>query len=95
MSQMFKSVYLPTHPAEVSSQRHLKVAFGAKDADLYQMVKNRSSEEIRRLLGAVDYAGLQQYAAERHLSLNKACILLLREALSQDGVQGPVETPIC
>ena len=84
MSQTFKSVYLPTHPAEVSSQRHLKVAFGVTDADLYQMVKNRSSEEIRRLLGVVDYTGLRQYASERHLSLNRACILLLREALEHD-----------
>ena len=89
MSQMFKSVYFPTHPAEISSQRHLKVAFGAKDADLYQMVKNRSSEEIRRFLGVVDYIGLQQYAAERHLSLNKACILLLREALRHDEHMDP------
>ena len=89
MSQMFKSVYLPTHPAESSSQRHLKVAFGAKDADLYQMVKNRSSEEIRRLLGELDYAGLLQYATERHLSLNKACILLLKEALSKEEYKDP------
>ena len=89
MSQMFKSVYLSTHPAEVSSQRHLKVAFGAKDADLYQMVKNRSSEEIRRLLGELDYAGLQRYATDRHLSLNKACLLRLREALSRDDHESP------
>ena len=82
--QMFKTVYLPAHPAEVSSQRHLKVAFGAKEADLYQTIKNRSSEEIRRLLGVTDYADLQRYANDRHLSLNKACILLLREALDSN-----------
>ena len=36
------------------------------------------------MLGKLDYAGLRQYATERHLSLNKACILLLEEALRQD-----------
>lgn len=84
MKQQFKSVYLPSHPAERSSQRHLKVAFGSKDADVYQIIRDRSSEEIRRLLGVSDYSDLQQYSTERHLSLNKACILLIREALDSD-----------
>ena len=88
MSQLFKSVYLPTHPAEHASQRHLKVAFGSRDQDLYQTVKQRSSEEIRQLLGVSDYAELQRYAAERHLSLNKACILLMQEGLSRDACRG-------
>lgn len=91
MAQFFKSVYLPGHPAGVSSQRHLNVAFGARELDLYHLVKNLSSEDIRRLLGISDYPGLQSYAAETHLSLNKACIVLMRDALQQTEGRGPSE----
>ena len=91
MPQQFKSVYLPSYPADRSSQRHLKIAFGSANQHLYEAVKNRSSEELRRLLGVSDYPDLQRYATERHLSLNKACIVLIQEGIEQDNQEGSTE----
>lgn len=88
MPQLFKSVYLPTYPANRASQRHLRMAFGPRDQEIYNTVRHMSSEEIRQLLGVADYSELQKYADARYLSLNKACLLLIREGLSKNGNNG-------
>ena len=78
---MFKSLYFATAPTE-SAPKRIKVAFGPRDRDLYETVRYRSSEEIRQLLRVSDYSALQEYADQRYLSLNKACIVLMREGLA-------------
>ena len=92
MAQLFKSVYLPTYPAQRASQRHLRVAFGPRDHELYGTVKPMSSEEIRQLLGVANYSELQKYADDRYLSLNKSCLILIREGLSRNGKNGGLFT---
>ena len=83
MTQQFKSLYFATSRTD-SVPKRMKVAFGHRDQDLYKFLKFRSSEEIRQLLGMAEYSELQQFADDRYLSLNKACIVLLRQALKDD-----------
>ena len=82
MPQTFKSLYFTTGPTEPGPKR-INLAFGRRDHDLYELVEHRSSEEVRQLLGVENFSELKGYADQRYLSLNKACMVLIREGLSR------------
>lgn len=82
MTQTFKSLYFPTGRTELGPKR-INLAFGPRDYDLYGVVEHRSSEEIRQLLGVDNFSELKRHADQRYLSLNKACMVLIREGLSR------------
>lgn len=80
MSQAFKTVYFPDHPADSTRRRNVKIAFGVRDRGLYDTVKPMSSQEIRGMLGIDSYKQLQQIADESEASLNALCIRRLKQA---------------
>ena len=92
MKQAFKSVYFQDLPAE-PGQRHVRIAFGDNDGYLYDKVKHLSSEQIRRLLGIESFVKLGKYAESKALSINRACISLLHEALKPEITGVFSETP--
>jgi DNA modification methylase len=85
LSQTFKSVYFPDHPGESASQRNLKLAFGAGDSDLYQVVKPLSGQQVREVIGYSSYALLQQAASDEHLATNTFCLRTLRQRIALSG----------
>ena len=86
--QQFKSVYFVDYPAENSSRRNLKLAFGPSDAALYGALKPLSSEDLRRLLGSNSFSELRSAADGEGVSLNAFCLRRLREAAGRaDGTQ--------
>lgn len=82
MPQLFKSLYFPNYGSDPGPKR-INLAFGDRDHDLYEVTEHRSSEEMRQLLGTESFSALKSYANQRHLSLNKACMLLIRDGLSR------------
>lgn len=81
--QTFKSVYFADHPGDAASSRNVTLAFGTGDRDLYQRVRNLSSEELRTLVGHGDFATLEAAANDRMVSLNRYCLRLIRSRLEQ------------
>ncbi len=79
MSQRFKTVYFSDYPATSSRQKNLTLAFGEKDADVYELVQVLSSQELRELIGHPTFASLQQAAALEELAVNTYCLRLLRQ----------------
>lgn len=76
--QKFKSVYFADYPADTPKRRHLKLAFGPDDQELFEVVSPLTSEEIRRLLGNTSYSELKARAETEGVSLNVLCLGRLR-----------------
>ena len=85
MQQRFKSVYFADHPSGSTKRRHLKLAFGSGDADLFQAVGRLSSEDVRHLLGYGSFNALKAGAAAERTSLNAFCLHRLRQAAAAHG----------
>ena len=79
MSQRFKTVYFADHPAGLSHQKNLTLAFGEKDRDIYERMQGLSSFELRELIGHPTFASLQQAAEQDGLAVNTYCLRLLRQ----------------
>jgi len=58
MSQLFKSIYFQDYESENSDSKSFTLAFSEKDADLYELLKNTSSLEIRSLLSVHSFSEL-------------------------------------
>jgi DNA modification methylase len=76
--QKFKSIYFADYPADTAKRRHLKLAFGLDDQELFGVVSPLSSEEIRRLLGMSSFTELRTRAETDGVSLNVFCLDRLR-----------------
>lgn len=85
MTQQFKSIYFHDYPGEQASEKNVTLAFGKKDASLYDTVQTLSSHELRELIGYHRYTDLKEAAERQKLSINKFCLEVLRER-----VNGPV-----
>lgn len=81
MAQEFKNIYFSDFPADSSKKRNLTLAFGQRDADVYQAIRPLSSHELRELLGHQSFLSLQTAAARRRLGINPYCLRLLRKGL--------------
>ena len=83
MSQDFKAVYFSDFPAESTKQKSLTLAFGSKTKELYEAVRDLSSEEIRLLLKTDNYDDITTAAQNEDLPLNTYCLRQLKQSISQ------------
>lgn len=83
MAQHYKAVYFPDIPAASAKQKSLTLAFGTKSKELYENVRDLSSEELRQLLGADSFEGITAAAQSKDLSLNSYCLRRIKQALLQ------------
>ena len=81
MTQKYKAVYFPEHPADTSQKKSLTLAFGKKTDELYKYVKDLSSAELRQLLGD-DYQALVANAKADDLPLNTYCLRQLKHTVN-------------
>ena len=81
MTQKYKAVYFPEHPADTSQKKSLTLAFGKKSDELYKYVKDLSSAELRQLLGD-DYLALVANAKADDLPLNTYCLRQLKHTVN-------------
>lgn len=88
MSQLFKSVYFPDYNPNDSEYKSFTLAFSDKDNDLYDLLKNTSSLEVRSLLSTTSFSELQQKAEQEHLSLNTYCLWKIRKNLKPMNTNG-------
>lgn len=79
MRQQYKNIYFADYPSESSQGKNLTLAFGSKDADLYESVRTLSSHELRELIGHPAFAALQYAAQEDGLAINTYCLRVLRQ----------------
>ncbi|MDE3068925.1 MAG: hypothetical protein KGJ60_15435 [Verrucomicrobiota bacterium] len=80
MGQRFKNIYFADFPGDSARERNLTLAFGDKDAELYQAIKPLSSHEIRERLGHAGHQSLIESARRENLPLNTYCLRLLRDS---------------
>lgn len=83
MSQNFKAVYFPDFPAESAKQKSLTLAFGKKNNELYESVRDLSSGEIRSLLKTENYLDIVTSAKNEDLPINTYCLRQLKQAVGQ------------
>ena len=83
MSQHFKNIYFSDYPTASAKKKHLTLAFGEKDSQLYADLKPLSSQETRELLGHHSYASLQSSAERDGLALGTYCLRALRQKLER------------
>ncbi len=83
MSQQFKNIYFSDYPSASAKKKHLTLAFGEKDSQLYAHLKPLSSHETRELLGHTSYASLQASAERDGLALGTFCLRVLRQKLER------------
>jgi hypothetical protein len=81
MPQAFKTIYFTDHPAVSSAGKHVKLAFGNKDTQLYSRIGKLSSDDLRTLLGFQSYQSLNSAAKKEDLPLNTYCLRVLRKHL--------------
>lgn len=81
MSQRFKSVYYVDHPGSSAAEKHLRLAFGRRDNELFGAVGSLTSSEIRNLLGFERFSELVGAAQSDGDSLNAFCLSRLRDSL--------------
>jgi hypothetical protein len=79
MSQRFKTVYFSDHPAATAGRKHVRLAFGDRDQELFALLRPLSSHEMREMLGHSSYETLKAAADADDLALNTFCVRLLRE----------------
>lgn len=81
MGQLFKTIYLPDHPASSSKEKNFKIAFSEKEENIYDIVSSLSSQEIREIIGYSSYNELKSAADKEYLPLNTYCLRILREKI--------------
>jgi len=82
MAQRYKNVYFADCPGDSAQERNVTLAFGDKDAPLYNAVKTLTSHEFREILGHNSYQSLQQEAMRERLGVNTYCLRRLRGRLA-------------
>ncbi|MEW6001024.1 MAG: DNA methyltransferase [Nitrospirota bacterium] len=81
MSQAFKTIYFKDYPASSSKKKNLKIAFGEKEKDIFDIVFPLSSQEIREIIGYTSYNDLKSDAGKEHLPVNTFCLRILKEKI--------------
>ena len=82
MPQNYKAVYFADYPAEDSKQKSLTLAFGKKSNEIFESIRDLTSEEIRQLLGTDNYQSIANAAVREDLPLNRYCIRQLKKSLT-------------
>jgi len=86
-SQIFKAVYFSDYKKANPKAKGFILAFGERNNDLYQVIANFGSNELRGLLGTESYLELEQRAQQEGLSVNTYCLWYLRKNV---GVEEPI-----
>jgi len=81
MKQYHKSVSFPKSINKTNKTKVLKLVFGDKDKKIYEIIKNLSSAQIRKLLDNKSYEDLVNKANNENRSLNQICNLLIKEKI--------------
>jgi len=81
MGQLFKTVYFQDYPAPSSKRKNLKIAFGEKESDIYNIISSHSSQEIREIIGYTSFNDLKSDAEKEYLPVNTYCLRILREKI--------------
>lgn len=84
MLQAFKSVYYPDYPSDAHAKRSITLAFGAKDNEVFRVVKPLSSHEVRQMIGLSTWSALHDAAELQGVSVNRLCLRLLRQAVGRE-----------
>lgn len=88
MSQLFKSIYFQDYESENPDSKSFTLAFSERDVDLYELLKNTSSLEIRSLLSVYSFSELKDKANQEHLSLNTYCLWKIRKDVQPKASNG-------
>jgi len=82
MTQKYKAIYFPDFPNDESKQKSLTLAFGSNTDEIFERVKNLTSEEIRQLLGSDSYKDIAYAARTEDLPLNRYCLRQIKKSLT-------------
>ena len=78
-NQIFKAVYFSDHKETNPKTKGVVLAFGKRNIDLYKIIANLGSNELRNLLGTDSYLVLEQRAQQEGLQVNTYCLWYLRK----------------
>lgn len=81
MSQEYKAIYFPDIPADTAKQKSLTIAFGKRTRELYKVVKDLSSAEVRQLLGTESYQDIVDSAYADDVPVNTYCLRRLKQSV--------------
>ncbi len=79
--QTFKAVYFPDYKtgSQSSKAKSFSLAFGRKHDDLYDVINQLNSDQIRQALRAKSYAELEARARKERLLVNTYCLRYLQK----------------
>ena len=72
MSQTYKTIYFTDFPADSSNQKSLTLGFGIKAIQLFEQIKDLSSEELRQIRGTDSYNKLVLAPEKKENRVNRA-----------------------
>ena len=75
MKQKFKSIYFPDRSA---SNKTVTLAFNESELDIFNAIKNLSTEEIRQLIQIKDYDELKSKSEEEFRPINQYIKIILK-----------------
>jgi len=78
MGQLFKTISFPKEKSGTGKTEVIRLAFNeSTDLDLYKILKNLRSSDIRALLPNINYVKLIEQTNRERRSLNQLCLFLL------------------
>jgi DNA modification methylase len=83
MGQIYKSVSFPRALNKNKETMVVKLAFGERDTEIAELIKSLESSQIRALLNNKSIEELQEKANYENRSLNKVCLLLIKDNLAK------------
>ncbi len=88
------SIHFSAENEPDGKRKVLRLQLGKKHKDLERVIKNTSSEDLRRIITFTNYQHLKNEASNQRISLNALAIKLIREQISNqecrlfDGLEG-------
>lgn len=76
--QTFKAVYFPDIKDRSTTSKSVTLAFTEQDHEVFDLVKNLSSLEMRKVIGIETFGELEKIAEAKNLTINRYCIWKLK-----------------
>lgn len=93
--QYYKSIYFSDHPSSVTKEKSVTLAFSENDIKTYFKIKDKSTTEIKEIIGIENYQELALLAAEEGRSINQMIKWLIRKnAPEVDQIEGTTEQDV-
>lgn len=83
VKQEFKSIYFPDIRENETSSKSLTLAFSDQEKDVFNVIKNLSSHQVRNIIGTPTFYDLESRALKEGLSVNRYCIWKLKKEITQ------------